>query len=158
MIDDLLARINTVDETVNDVADGVIDLEGRFASFGSSYENFLSRYADEMEAVDDSVKAVNQSVSDHKVSTDAHNDIRSLIDGLKSSKVSVTDIVNNLTSTDTNKPLSAAQGKALKGLIDGIDVSGGIHVGSGTPPTGATVWIDPAGTAYALYNGEVETV
>lgn len=158
VIDDLLARINTVDETVNDVADGVIDLEGRFASFGSSYENFLSRYADEMEAVDDSVKAVNQSVSDHKVSTDAHNDIRSLIDGLKSSKVSVTDIVNNLTSTDTNKPLSAAQGKALKGLIDGIDVSGGIHVGSGTPPTGATVWIDPAGTAYALYNGEVEAV
>ena len=43
-------------------------------------------------------------------------------------------------------------------MIDSIDVSGGIYVGSGTPPTGATVWIDPAGTAYALYNGEVEAV
>ena len=97
-------------------------------------------------------------VSKHNTSGTAHNDIRTLINGLGSSKVSVTDIVNNLTSTATNKPLSAAQGKALKGLIDSIDVSGGIHVGSDAPPTGATVWIDPAGTAYALYNGEVETV
>ena len=97
-------------------------------------------------------------MSKHNTSGTAHNDIRTLINGLGSSKVSVTDIVNNLTSTATNKPLSAAQGKALKGLIDSIDVSGGIHVGSDAPPTGATVWIDPAGTAYALYNGEVETV
>ena len=28
-------------------------------------------------------------------------------------KVNISDIVNNLTSTATNKPLSAAQGKAL---------------------------------------------
>ena len=31
--------------------------------------------------------------------------------------VKKTDIVNNLTSTNTDKPLSAAQGKALKDLI-----------------------------------------
>ena len=31
-----------------------------------------------------------------------------------SGKVNTTDIINNLTSTDTDKPLSAAQGKALK--------------------------------------------
>ena len=33
-------------------------------------------------------------------------------------KVNKTDIVDNLTSTDTNKPLSANQGKILKGEID----------------------------------------
>jgi len=34
-------------------------------------------------------------------------------------KVNVSDIRDNLTSTDTNKPLSANQGKVLKGLVDG---------------------------------------
>ena len=32
------------------------------------------------------------------------------------------DVVDNLTSTSTSTPLSANQGKALKALIDGIDV------------------------------------
>ena len=35
----------------------------------------------------------------------------------------VSDIKNNLTSTDTDKPLSAAQGKELKRQIDEIDSS-----------------------------------
>ena len=48
---------------------------------------------------------------------------KSLIDNITSGKVSVSDIVNNLTSSDTNKPLSAAQGKVLKELIDSINVT-----------------------------------
>ena len=47
---------------------------------------------------------------------------KSLIDSITTGKVSVADIVDNLTSTATNKPLSAAQGKALKALIDAIVV------------------------------------
>ena len=47
---------------------------------------------------------------------------KSLIDGITTSKVSVSDIVNNLTSNVANKPLSAAQGVALKALIDAITV------------------------------------
>lgn len=47
---------------------------------------------------------------------------KSLIDSITTGKVSTADIVNNLTSTATNKPLSAAQGKALKALIDAIVV------------------------------------
>ena len=38
------------------------------------------------------------------------NDIKTAVN----SKINISDIVNNLTSTATNKPLSAAQGKALK--------------------------------------------
>ena len=45
---------------------------------------------------------------------------RSLIESITTSKVSVSDIVDNLTSTATNKPLSAKQGMALKALIDAI--------------------------------------
>ena len=48
---------------------------------------------------------------------------KTLIDSITTSKVSVADIVNNLTSNVTNKPLSAAQGVALKGLIDGVSNS-----------------------------------
>lgn len=47
---------------------------------------------------------------------------KTLIDSITTSKVSVADIVNNLTTNATNKPLSAAQGVALKALIDAITV------------------------------------
>ena len=45
---------------------------------------------------------------------------KSLIDGVTTSKVSVADIVDNVTSTTTNKPLSAKQGKVLKDLITAL--------------------------------------
>ena len=47
---------------------------------------------------------------------------RDLIDQITTGKVSVSDIVDNLTTNVTNKPLSAAQGVALKALIDAITV------------------------------------
>ena len=47
---------------------------------------------------------------------------KSLIDSITTGKVSVSDIVNNLTTNAANKPLSAAQGVALKALIDAITV------------------------------------
>ena len=94
-------------------------------------------------------------VSEHNAASNAHNDIRiliqglterlnaladsddttldqmsevvayiksnkSLIDAITASKVSVTDIIDNLTTNVSNKPLSAAQGVVLKSLIDGI--------------------------------------
>ena len=47
---------------------------------------------------------------------------KSLIDGITTSKINVNDIINNLTTNASNKPLSAAQGVALKALIDAIAV------------------------------------
>ena len=47
---------------------------------------------------------------------------KSLIDAITTNKVSVSDIINNLTTNVDNKPLSAAQGVALKALIDAIVV------------------------------------
>lgn len=43
---------------------------------------------------------------------------RGLIESITTDKVNVADIINNLTTNATNKPLSAAQGVALKALID----------------------------------------
>lgn len=47
---------------------------------------------------------------------------KSLIDGITTNKVNVSDIINNLTTNASNKPLSASQGVALKSLIDAITV------------------------------------
>ena len=47
---------------------------------------------------------------------------KSLIDSITTDKVNVSDIIDNLTTNVTNKPLSAAQGVALKALIDAIKV------------------------------------
>ena len=96
-----------------------------------------------------------KKVSGHNTSTEAHNDIRilinelttrlnaladsddvtldqmselvayikdnrELIEGVTTNKVNVSDIIDNLTTNVSNKPLSAAQGVVLKGLIDAI--------------------------------------
>lgn len=45
---------------------------------------------------------------------------KSLIDVITTSKINVSDIIDNLTTNVSNKPLSAAQGVALKALIDAI--------------------------------------
>jgi hypothetical protein len=47
---------------------------------------------------------------------------KSLIDGITTSKVNVSDIVDDLVTTDRTKPLSAYQGYWLKTLIDAINV------------------------------------
>lgn len=102
--------------------------------------------------------SVSGQISTHNTATDAHNDIRDLINGLSTrlntladsddttldqmsevvayiksnksliesittSKVNVSDIIDNLTTNVTNKPLSAAQGVAIKGLIDALQTA-----------------------------------
>lgn len=63
---------------------------------------------------------------------------KSLIDAITTSKISITDIVNDLVTNAANKPISAAQGVALKKLIDDLQkmIPEG---GSGIAVTGATV-------------------
>ena len=46
---------------------------------------------------------------------------KTLLDGFTSSKVNVTDIVDNLVTNKSNFPLSAAQGVVLKLLIDSLE-------------------------------------
>lgn len=43
---------------------------------------------------------------------------RDLIEGITTNKVSVSDVIDNLATNDSSKPLSAAQGVILKSLID----------------------------------------
>lgn len=105
----------------------------------------------------DPVGTAERNVTEHNTSTDSHNDIRliidglsnrlnalvnssddnlekiaelveyinankDLIDGITTNKVNVSDIIDNLTTNAANKPLSAAQGVALRALIDAITI------------------------------------
>lgn len=47
---------------------------------------------------------------------------RGLLDAVTTSKVNYSDIINNLVTNVADKPLSAAQGVILKGLIDAITI------------------------------------
>ena len=49
------------------------------------------------------------------------------IKSLKSNKVNVSDIVNDLTTGGTDKPLSAQMGVDLKGKIDSHNISSTAH-------------------------------
>ena len=47
---------------------------------------------------------------------------KTLIEAITDAKVNVSDIIDNLTTNVTNKPLSAAQGVALKLLVDALEL------------------------------------
>lgn len=88
---------------------------------------------------------------------------KALIDQVTINKVNVVDIINNLTSDDTNKPLSAAQGKALKGLIDNLnivpDLSAFIRSGSSIEATGNEQFVDFTSTLGTLgYSLKIQSV
>ena len=59
-----------------------------------------------------------------KAGIDHYHDSRyykqDVLDTMLAGKLNSNDVINNLTSNDANKPLSAAQGKALKAQIDSI--------------------------------------
>lgn len=76
---------------------------------------------------------------------------KGLIDAITTSKVSVSDIVDVLTSSDAAKVLSANQGRVLKGLIDALQdaVNGkanATHEHSAADITSGTLPIDRGGT------------
>lgn len=94
---------------------------------------------------------------------------KTLIENITTAKVSVTDIINNLTTNVSNKPLSAAQGVVLKGLIDTLSNSLANYQPKGdyvlrselpTVPLKVSAFENDAGyltiNTLPVYNGEVE--
>lgn len=92
---------NTKDDAHNDIRLLISGLSSRLDALANSDDDTL----DQMAEVVAYIKAN-----------------RNLIEQITTGKVSVADIVNNLTTNVTNKPLSAAQGVALKALVDAITV------------------------------------
>ena len=84
---------------------------------------------------------------------------QSLIDGITTSKVNVSDIVDDLSSNVANKPLSAAQGVALNARIDNLKIpskisdltNDGTFVQSSTNITMTAVGKDGVTYTYTIY-------
>ena len=87
---------------------------------------------------------------------------KSLIDAITISKVNVDDIIDNLTTNVSDKPLSAAQGVALKALIDAITVPTKVseltNDNGYQTKTQVNALISDAIANLPRYNGEVEDV
>lgn len=67
---------------------------------------------------------IESALSETKAYTDGEIDaLTELLQESFDLKVNVSDIVNNLTTNDSDKPLSAAQGVALKARLDSININ-----------------------------------
>jgi len=89
------------------------DISGDYSSDNASYPTVKAVKS----AYGDKVTSWSSTVSDSNIPSEKLT--KDTID----LKVNISDIKDNLTSTDTNKPLSAKQGKELKTLIDNKDLS-----------------------------------
>jgi hypothetical protein len=93
----------------------------------SSHNTSTSAHSDIRELISGLTTRLNTLANSDDTTLDQMSEVvayiknnKSLIDGITTSKVNVSDIVNNLTTNVNNKPLSAAQGVAIKGLIDAL--------------------------------------
>lgn len=92
---------NTNTESHSDIRELIIGLTNRLNTLADSDDTTLDQFSEVVAYIKNN---------------------KSLIDGITTSKVNVADIINNLTTNVSNKPLSAAQGVVLKALIDAITV------------------------------------
>lgn len=90
---------NTSTDAHNDIRDLITGLTTRLNTLADSDDTTL----DQMSEIVEYIKSN-----------------KSLIDSITTSKVNVSDVINNLTTNVSNKPLSAAQGVVLKSLIDSL--------------------------------------
>lgn len=97
VVDNKIGTHNTSTTSHNDIRDLITGLTTRLNTLANSDDTTL----DQMSEIVTYIK-----------------NNKNLIDGITTNKVNVSDIVNNLTTNVSNKPLSAAQGVAIKSLID----------------------------------------
>lgn len=95
----VVSNHNTSTTAHNDIRDLIIGLTNRLNALADSDDETL----DQMSEIVAYIKAN-----------------KTLIDSITTSKVNVSDIVNDLTTNVSNKPLSASQGVVIKGLIDAL--------------------------------------
>lgn len=123
---DVKARPDSWIPTVSQVG---ADPSGTASSAVSSHNTSVDAHSDLRLELKDIAQRLNAFFDSDDQTMDELSEIvayiksnKTLIDSITTSKVSVADIVNNLTTNAAGKPLSAAQGVALKALIDAIIV------------------------------------
>lgn len=83
---------------------------------------------------------------------------RSLIKSVTTDKVSITDIIDNLTTNISNQPLSAAQGVAIKGLIDRLNTEiDSVNTNTNTSLTELNLSINEVKQSATATNSKLDT-
>lgn len=105
------------------------DPTGTAASAVSAHNSSATAHSDIRELIIGLTNRLNTLADSDDTTLDQLSEIvayikanRSLIESITTSKVNVADIIDNLTTNVSDKPLSAAQGVVLKALIDAIVV------------------------------------
>lgn len=132
------------------IGDPLVDpVEMTFSVNSVDMDNFIQQT--------DVVSTYNESMADKtKIPNIAALDaLMTLISTALGLKVNTADIIDDLTHTDANKPLSANQGKVLKGLVDGLGDSKNDKMQYATMPTASADLVDKiyqfVGTTTATY-------
>ena len=119
------------------ITDG--ETKGAASSAVSTHNTSTSAHGDIRNAITELTTKLNNFLDVDDTTTDQLSELLTLIENnttdiesITSGKVNVSDIVNNLTTNVTNKPLSAAQGVAIKSLIDALDLALDTHDGNTT--------------------------
>lgn len=96
----LMDNHNTTTDSHNDIRNEIEDIATRLSALADCDDETL-----------DQISEIVQYIKDN----------RELIQQITTAKVSVSDIINNLTTNVIDKPLSAAQGVVLKNMITELD-------------------------------------
>lgn len=114
------------------ITDG--EAKGTASSTVSTHNTSTSAHADIRDLITGLATRLNTLANSDDTTLDQLSEIvayiknnKSLIDGVTANKVNVSDIINNLTTNVSNKPLSAAQGVEIKRLIDALDSAVDTH-------------------------------
>jgi hypothetical protein len=97
--DNKITSHNTIDTSHNDIRLAIKEVSDRLNAFLDTDDKTLDQLSEIVDYITNN---------------------KELIDNITTGKVSVADIIDNLTTSVSNKPLSAKQGVALKALIDGL--------------------------------------
>lgn len=126
--DTKISTHNTSDSAHNDIRNLITGLTDRLNTLANSDDTTLDQMAEVVAYIKSN---------------------RTLIESVTTNKVNVSDIIDNLETNVADKPLSAAQGVALKTLIDAIEVPvQSVNGKTGTVSLGASdVGADASGTA-----------
>ena len=145
-------EIDSKVSTINSAISGK-EASGTAASAVSAHNTNTSAHNDIRALIEDLTERLNALANSTDEDLDQMAEIveyikanKTLIDSITTSKVNVADIVNNLTTNVANKPLSAAQGVAIKSLIDTLQAevdadekSLADHVANKSNPHGVTL-------------------
>lgn len=128
------SSVDTLSQSVTTVSQQAIAADQKAQQAIEEAGNIISTLRDGVAPAGDTlaklyalIQTINEVLHSDDVTLDTVQEIvafiknnKDVIDTISTSKVSITDIVDNLLSTAANKPLSANQGKVLKQIIDDL--------------------------------------